>query len=239
MKKTFKTLKKTGKLLSVLILTVIAVLVSFFYLYNETLPEGQQSDEADKLAEKMLKAVHHEAFKKTRYLEWIFVEKHQYKWDMQEQLVDVTWDENVVHLNIQQPNLSTVFVHEIKIENAARLEIIEKAVGYFNNDSFWLVAPHKIFDNGTERRIVSLENGDKALLVSYRSGGNTPGDSYLWILDESGLPSAFKMWVSIIPLGGVKATWDVWEKTESGVLLPSSHKLSFLMMDMGTVKGYN
>ena len=239
MKKTFSILKIIGKILLGLTVTVTAVLICLFFVYNEKLPEGKQSVEADELASKMLKAVHHEAYKQTRYLEWTFVGQNHYKWDKKQQLVAVEWDDFTVHLNIQNPDSSTVLVNDVEVNDDSRSEIIETAIGYFNNDSFWLSAPQKIFDPGTERRIVLLENGDKALLVSYTSGGNTPGDSYLWLLDESGLPSAFKIWVSIIPLGGVKATWESWITAESGALLPSNHKLLFLDISMGEVKAWN
>ena len=76
-------------------------------------------------------------------------------------------------------------------------------------------------------------------MVSYDSGGVTPGDSYLWILDDTGLPTAYKMWVKIIPIGGINASWDNWMITESGAYLPTSHKLGPLELSMGTVKGYN
>ena len=111
---------------------------------------------------------------------------------------------------------------------------------FFNNDSFWLVAPYKVFDLGTERRIVNYKNKE-ALLITYTSGGTTPGDSYLWILDEKFFPTSYKMWTSIIPIGGVSATWSDWKKTDSGTLLPTKHILSLFGMEilMGTVKGYN
>tara|TARA_B100000809_G_scaffold118758_1_gene117082 strand:- start:53918 stop:54640 length:723 start_codon:yes stop_codon:yes gene_type:complete len=236
---TVSVFKKISKIVGVLVLVLMTVLLCLFFVYDEKIPEGEQSVDADALAEKMLTAVNHEAYKATRYLEWTFAGKHHYKWDKQEQLVDIAWDETLVHLNIQHPDVSTVFVKNTNVEKKVRLDIIEKAVSYFNNDSFWLVAPQKIFDAGTERRLVTLENGDKALMVSYTSGGNTPGDSYLWILDASGLPIAFKMWVSIIPLGGIKGTWESWETTESGVLLSSNHKLLFLDINMGNVKAWN
>jgi hypothetical protein len=239
MKNIIPTLKKTGKILLGVILTLVVVLLCLFFIYDEKLPEGKQSVEADELASKMLKAVHHEAYKQTRYLEWTFVDQHHYNWDKKQQLVAVEWDDITVHLNIQNPDSSTVLVNDVEVNDDSRSEIIETAIGYFNNDSFWLSAPQKIFDPGTERRIVLLENGDKALLVSYTSGGNTPGDSYLWLLNESGLPYAFKMWVSVIPIGGIKATWGSWKTAESGALLPSNHKLLFLDITMGEVKASN
>ena len=109
----------------------------------------------------------------------------------------------------------------------------------FNNDSFWLVAPYKIFDEGTERSLVSLEDGSQALLVTYTSGGSTPGDSYLWLLNENEIPYAYKMWVKIIPVGGVEASWDHWTKMESGAYLPKSHKMGPITLSMGDVRGFN
>ncbi|MGS0527908.1 hypothetical protein ACU8V7_24695 [Zobellia nedashkovskayae] len=96
---------------------------------------------------------------------------------------------------------------------------------FFNNDSFWLVAPFKVFDSGTQRSLVTLEDGSNALMITYSSGGSTPGDSYLWHLGPNGLPESYQMWVSIIPIGGLKATWDDWKIMESGAFLPTSHKL--------------
>ena len=156
----------------------------------------------------MLRAINHDAYKQTNYIEWSFVGRQHYKWNKQQQLVEVKWGETVVNLNIQHTDSSTVTVNNSEVTGAARLESIEQAVAHFNNDSFWLIAPNKAFDPGTERRIVLLENGKKALLVSYSSGGNTPGDSYLWLLDETGLPNAFRMWVSVIPIGGLEATYE-------------------------------
>ena len=119
-------------------------------------------------------------------------------------------------------------------------KLIENAINFFNNDSFWLVAPYKVFDDGVERSIVKVDNKD-ALLIKYTSGGTTPGDSYLWILDENYVPVSFKMWTQIIPIGGVSATWNDFITSGSGIKLPTSHTLSLfgIKIDMGEVKAYN
>ena len=115
--------------------------------------------------------------------------------------------------------------------------LIEKAITYFNNDSFWLVAPYKVFDAGVERRLVKTQNNKDALLVTYTTGGSTPGDSYLWLLDDNGKPTAFKMWTSILPIQGLEASWSDWTITESGAQLPSFHKLLILGLEIDDVKG--
>ena len=127
----------------------------------------------------------------------------------------------------------------MKSETQERYKTIKKAIDLFNNDSFWLVAPFKVFDKGVERRIVPMDDGTKALLITYTSGGSTPGDSYLWELQPNGFPISFKLWVKIIPIGGLKATWDDWQLTESGAFLPKTHSLGPIKLDMGNVKAYN
>ena len=203
--------------------------------YVETLPTGTQGKEADALATKMLKAINHMAYKNTRFLEWSFRGSRFYKWDKQNNIVEVKWSKNKVILHTKSPEKSEVFVDEIKVENK---ELIKKATNYFNNDSFWLVAPHKVFEKGIERRLVKYEGKD-TLLITYTTGGSTPGDSYLWILDSQGIPTSYKMWVSVMPDGGVESTWDGWKITESGTKLPTTHKLKNGELNMGEVKGYN
>jgi hypothetical protein len=155
----------------------------------------------------------------------------------QEGIVHVSWGSNKVILQTKNPENSEVFIDDVKIDSP---ELIEKAQGYFNNDSFWIVAPYKVFDTGTERSIVS-ENGKELLLVTYTSGGSTPGDSYLWEIDENGFPENFKMWVNILPIGGIGATWNNLKPTKSGMYLPETHTLSLLNLEIPieNVKAYN
>ena len=103
-----------------------------------------------------------------------------------------------------------------------------------------MIAPYKVFEDGIERSIVKVDGKD-ALLIKYTSGGTTPGDSYLWILDENYAPVSFKMWTQIIPIGGVSATWNDFITSNSGIKLPISHTLSLfgIKIDMGEVKAYN
>lgn len=221
-------------------LLLLALIGGLLYLiFNKRLPEGQSIEQADPLAHKMLKAVNYEAYKNTRYFEWSFADgAHQYKWDKENGKVTVQWDDYTVDLNLNDIASSTgSYKNEILTAKESR-DLAITALDYFNNDSFWLVAPFKIFDRGTSRSIVKLEDGSDGLLVTYASGGATPGDSYLWKLQPNGFPESYQMWVDIIPIGGVEATWEDWQIMDSGVFLPTSHKLGPMTLFMGEVKAY-
>jgi len=187
----------------------------------------------------MLVAVDQTSYRNTRYLEWTFAGRHRYKWDKEMGLVDVFWDNYKAKLNLNSPAKSTVFNGETKLLGSKASTLIDKAISYFNNDSFWLVAPFKVFDSGTTRSIVTNENGSKSLLVTYTSGGTTPGDTYLWKLNDNGFPESYKMWVEIIPIGGIEASWDDWMIVESGARLPASHQILSLDLTIDGLKGYN
>ena len=230
-------MKKLFKFIGILLLLLIVAGGIYYFVNNEPLPEGKQGKEADALAIKVFNAINHQAFENTEILEWSFRGQNFYKWRKQEGIVEVSWDDNKVILNTNQTDKSEAYINNKKVDNP---ELIQVATNYFNNDSFWLVAPYKIFDKGTERRIVKYEGKD-ALLITYTSGGSTPGDSYLWILDENYFPTSYKMWTKIIPIGGASATWSDWKITEAGIKLPTKHKLSLfgLEISMGNVKAYN
>lgn len=223
-------MKKLLKGLGIVLLLLLIAAGIYYFANNESLPEGTKGDKADALAQKMVTAMNKEAFDATEILEWSFRGKNYYKWKKQEGLVEVSMGDHKVTLNLNDPSKSVG-------ENS---ETIQKALGNFNNDSFWLLAPYKVFDEGVERRLV-MHKEKEALLVTYTSGGSTPGDSYLWILDDNGMPTSYKMWVSIIPIGGVSATWSDWKTSDSGIKLPTKHKLSLFgkELDMGDVKAYN
>ena len=216
------------------------LLFGFLYFkYDQELPTGIQGEQAELLASKMLSALDHDAYKNTIHLEWTFNKRHHYKWNKAENKCQVYWKSYRVDLNLNDPVESIAFKNEQEVDAAASKKLIEKAISNFNNDSFWVVAPYKVFDAGTERRSVTLEDGSEGLLVTYTSGGTTPGDSYLWHLDASGKPTSFQMWVDILPINGLEASWNDWTTTESGAQLPTFHKFmifGFEITDLTTRK---
>ena len=208
-----------------------------FYAFNEAIPEGRsQENEADQLARKMLLAVNKPAYDSTRYISWNFAGRHQYYLDKEARRALVCWKKNEVLLNLDSLHRSKSFKDGEEVWGEQSNKLIEDAWGYYCNDSFWLLAPFKVFDPGTERSVVIDKEGNQSLMVKYSSGGVTPGDSYLWSFDESGKPSSFKMWVSIIPIGGFKASWEGWEQQPAGFWLSSKHDLGIINLKISDIK---
>ncbi|MBQ4914967.1 hypothetical protein J8L85_11000 [Maribacter sp. MMG018] len=233
-------IKKLLRILGVILVLAIIAFGVIYAVYNEPMPEGRSGPEADALAEKMLNSLNYGKFENTRFLEWSFRDgAHLYKWDRKNRTVEVQWDDYRVDLDLIAPDSSIGYKNGTRLDTKENEKLVADAIDKFNNDSFWLIAPYKVFDEGVERRVVPLENGLEGLLVTYTSGGSTPGDSYLWILQPNGFPKSFKLWVKIIPIGGVEASWDDWLVTDSGAFLPKSHIMGPLEFSMGDVRGYN
>lgn len=234
-----KIAKILGKFLLGIVVTLLIVFTVVYLAYNEPVPKGADSSKADVLARKMLTALNYEAYQNTRYLSWTFPGGHHYVWDKDQYNVEVSWSDVQVQLNLKQPDASVVTIDGKPYSNNDKTDYIETALSYFHNDSFWVVAPYKVFDEGVTRSIAQNEAGEEGLLVTYTSGGTTPGDSYLWHLDENGRPKGYQMWVDIIPIGGLYASWDNWETMDSGIPLATLHSLLVLDIDIKNLKAWN
>ncbi|WP_298535593.1 hypothetical protein [uncultured Algibacter sp.] len=209
------------------------LLFGFIYFkYNEELPQGISGKEADTLAYKMLEALDFEAFKKTVHLEWTFKKRRHYELDKLNNTCEVYWKANKVILDLDDYNQSKVFIHGFRNESEMAEELIAKALNYYNNDSFWVLAPYKIFDKGTVRELIKTTDNQDALLVTMASG-----DSYLWLLDDNYKPKAFKMWTSKLPIDGLEASWSDWKTTLNGAQIPTFHKFLFFGLEITDIKG--
>jgi len=206
------------KILYVLALLFIIIVLGY-RLIDEPVPDGKEGPRAEYLADKMLEVLGQNQWNTISAVKWSYPRGHHYLWDKANHLVQVKWDEYRVILNTQTRKGEVYFNEKLEKSNT---EALETAFSYFANDSFWLIAPFKVRDPGTIRKVVDHETGD-ALLVEYTSGGVTPGDKYLWILDEKGMPLAWKFWVSLLPVGGIEYSWEGWENF-NGAYISTLHK---------------
>lgn len=231
-------MRKTLKIIGLVFAALLLIGLAAAWIAHEPRPEGTSNAEADEMARKMQQAVNIEAWENTRLVRWSFPGGHDYVWDKKSGLVEVKWGNTEVLLRTSGSS-GKAWKNQQPLKGAAAEEAIQKAWGYFCNDSFWLNAPAKAFDPGTTRKVVLTEDGQKALMVTYESGGVTPGDTYLWHLGADGKPDRYEMWVSIIPIGGLDASWENWTALTTGAQIATAHDLGFYKMELTNVQGGN
>ena len=216
------SMKKILKIIAALLLFTLIATAAYLYFISQPLPQGQQGPKAEELTDKIQVAINQKAWDSTAAVAFTFMGSHHYLWDKKRNLVQVKWDDKTVLYNTKTQE-GVAYENDQKLSETDRTEAIQKANDYFNNDSFWLIAPFKLRDAGTTRSIVTLDN-QEALLITYASGGSTPGDSYLWIVDQDFVPTAWRMWVSIIPVGGLETSWEDWKTFSNKVKIATRHK---------------
>ncbi|MEO9871723.1 hypothetical protein [Ekhidna sp.] len=210
-------IKSIFKFLGIGLVTLLIIGVLVYLFLDESVPNGTKGQDAEELTDEMLKALNKPAFDSLNYIAFTYPGGHSYEWNRGENEVRVVWENNDVLLDLNH-----------RKEELSTLEY--EAYEYFVNDSFWLIAPFKIRDSGVVRSFVEMEDG-RGLLVTYTTGGVTPGDSYLWILDENGFPKAWKLWTSNVPLGGLKVGWGGWVEKE-GVWFSLFHPSKIIDMEI-------
>ena len=198
-------------------------------------PEGRTGEPAEALTHAFQESVNTEAWEQTGAVQWTFAGRITHLWDRTRHLDRVQWGNNTVLIDLStQKGRAWVGEEEVFDKKADRL--VGKAWSYWCNDSFWLNPIAKMFDGGTTRSLVSLPEGE-GLLISYSSGGVTPGDAYLWIPGEDGRPASWRMWVSIIPIGGVRTSWEGWQTLSTGAMVSTSHRLGPVELALTEVAG--
>ncbi|MEE9372131.1 MAG: hypothetical protein V3V00_03680 [Saprospiraceae bacterium] len=233
-------MKYIKSILKILLGIIVLLTLVFFVvktIYSKDLPQGQKGPEADQMAQKMLKAINFNAFDTLPYMQWSFRGEHHFVYNKANNTARISWDDNEVHLKMDEiKGVAKVNGQEVTDDLADKL--VQKAWSHWCNDSFWFNAPSKVFDTGTERSIVTNGDGSKSLLVTYSGGGVTPGDSYLWHLDEDGLPNCYQMWTKIIPIGGISSSWDNWVELPNGAKISSFHNIGGKMpLEIKDIKG--
>ena len=199
-------------------------------------PSGKVGKEADDVARLMMESVGVDQWAKTKVVKWIFAGRNRHVWDRERHFSYVY--ANNIKVWIDLKNRKGV-AHKAAQRLTAEFEAsaLDDAHAKWTNDSFWLNPIAKVFDEGTIRELISPRDGQKGLVVRYTSGGRTPGDAYVWWLDESYRPTAWQMWTSNLPVGGMEATWERWIKLETGAYVSTLHVSSLLTLEIHDVAG--
>lgn len=229
------------KFLKILLgLIVILLIIGFIAIkfFSESEPQGQAGSEADQLAQTIMDNLNKDAFDSIPYLQWEFFRPGQkYFWDKKNNNAIIEWGDNKVIFDLDTYE-ADCFINNQPAPTDDIEGLKSKAWSNWCNDSFWMIAPYKLFDPGTKREIVDLEDGNKGLKVTYGTGGVTPGDVYLWELDKNNRPTGWKMWTSIIPVKGLYTSWEGWED-HMGAILSTKHSMGGKEMSMSGVKAGN
>lgn len=215
-------MKKFALITGIIVLLLLA-LGLVVYAQSDPLPEGKEGAEADAFARKMMEAVNSKAWDSTGAIKWTFGGRRHHLWDKERHLAEVSWGKNRVLINLSTKDGRAYKDGELQ-SGEDKEKLLAEAWEAWVNDAFWLNPVVKCFDEGVSRKLVQMKDGSEALLLTYDSGGVTPGDSYLWEVDpETFRPVSWKMWVKILPVKGIKVGWNEWKQLSTGAWVSTSH----------------
>lgn len=222
------------------VFAVLAALLALFVgvawaVYRHPAPAAMAGD-GDALARRMMASVDADAWARTGAVRWTFFNGDRHLWDRTRSLDLFEHGDarTLIDLNTHRGVATRGGRTLAGPEASAALDTAWKR---WINDSFWLNPAVKAFDDGVTRSVVRGDDGRDALLLSYRSGGVTPGDRYLWMFDANGRPRAWRMWVSVIPIGGIEATWEGWTRLATGAWVATKHHMGPAHMQIRDVVG--
>ncbi len=156
--------------------------------------------------------------------------------DLKRGLVEVTFASGSHQFVVQYDSAgrSIVYKNRVKITGAEAERAHAQAVSFHINDYFWFNPFVQFRSPGA--KLGKTESGD--LLVHYESGGVTPGDTYLIRTDESGRPVEWRLWVSVLPLKGLRFSFEDWTDIAPGVSVALMHKSTFKNVEIRDVKAF-
>ena len=198
-----------------------------------SLPTGKETG-GDELARKVMKATGVSNWDTTGVVAFTFANR-KHLWDKKRELVWIRWGDIEVMESLKTKQ-GKVWKNGKLLSGKKQNKYLNKAWKAWINDSFWFYPFFKFFDEGTTRKVVKREGETDALLISYSKGGVTPGDSYLWILDEEGLPVAWQLWVKIIPVKGFRVSWESWQELPVGIKVSTLHKSKLMSIRISDVR---
>lgn len=196
------------------------------------LPTAARADEkADGVARELIATLGGEtAWEKARHFRFDFVVEREgkraaefrhawdrYTGDYRVSGADKSGAPWVVYFNVNTRE-GTASVNDRPVEGEEKGKLLETAYGRFINDSYWLLAPWKVFDPGVVRTYEGEKPGPEGELcdvirLSFANVGLTPKDVYwLWITREG---RRMVQWQYV--LGGAQeepttAPWKDWRK---------------------------
>jgi len=220
---------KALKRILIIIVSVVVLLAIGIFLWgliqHEPLPEGTSNEAAEKMAQRVEKGVNQDAWDATEFVSWTFGGKNSYAWDRKQDVVVIEWGDKKVILHTPSQRYSA-YDNDAPLSGDDATRAFDHAWSSWCNDSYWLQPIDKIRDPGVTLSVVELDESKQGLKVTHSSGGVTPGDSYVYLLDDDDRPYEWRMWVSIIPVGGMPSSWTGWKQLKSGAWISTVHSFA-------------
>lgn len=128
-----------------------------------------------------------------------------------------------VYFNVNT-HQGTAFVNGRPVDGDEKAKLLENAYGRFINDSYWLLAPWKVFDPGVHRNYDGEKPGPDGapcdvLKLSFEGVGMTPKDLYwLWITRDG---HRMVQWQYVLGGAAEEPTTVLWKdwRTFGGIAL--------------------
>lgn len=210
--------------LGALVALALTAFVALYLAHRHPLPAATPGPGAEALARRMNAAVNAEAWARTGAIRWTARDGARHLWDRRRNFA--RYEKGGLRVLIDLgTRRGRAWRDGRPLSGDASRRALDLAWRRWVNDSFWLNPIPKVFDEGVRRGLARDDAGRDALLVTYTTGGVTPGDRYLWIVDDTGLPRAWRLWVSVIPIPGVEATWEGWITLPTGARIATRHNL--------------
>ena len=220
-----RVLRVLLKILSWLVLVVVALAAILWLSLRHAMPSGLLTGPAaDQLAHDVERAVDVDAWARTGAVQFSFAGRTHHLWDRRRNFDRVRWGNYEVLLDVDGHRGQAFQNGTLVQDGTLTQKLVDKAYAIWINDTFWLNPLPKFFDPGVTRSRATV--GDRAaLVVAYSSGGLTPGDSYVWLLDDESRPRAWRLYVSVIPIKGLQISWEGWTRLPTGAWISTAHRV--------------
>jgi len=227
-------LKRIGlTVLGVFAVLLLGILGALYVLSQRQPPSGERGPAAEALTDRVEQAVRLDAFRDLDAIEFTFGPRNRrHLLDQKRGLVQVEsaqWNESETGAGAQNRGASEAALrvqfdrnnpercrilrkNEAGSDPAQRRKLCRKAYEAHVNDFFWLAPWSQLRAPGAIRERIA----ERALLVRYPEGGLTPGDVYLFVVDESGLPLRWEIWTRAIAVQGAVFRFANWETRPPG-----------------------
>ena len=197
------------------------------FVFSHRLPESTPGDTAAALAARVEQAVNLKAFYQIPVISFEFRKSNQHTWDKHRGLARVVYgkEKDQTEILFRLSNKKGIaFNKGQRLSGEAEAEAVKDGYARWANDSFWLNPITKLRDKGVTLSVP--QDDPNSLIVAFSSGGVTPGDTYRLYIGEDGKPTAYDMWVSILPIKGARASWKDWQEV-NGAWIASGHRFAF------------